>query len=390
MSDKTDYVHAGPGTPMGVVLRQFWQPVAVADALLPGRALPIRILHEDLTLYRGEGGTPHVVAFRCAHRGTQLSTGRVEGDCIRCFYHGWKYDETGQCVEMPAEDASFPPKVKIQSYPTYEYAGLVFAFLGDAERGDTGAFRPPFPRKAELDRDYGIQWTHYRVWPCNWFQRIENSVDAVHVSFVHRSSTLGNGVGTQVPTLDFEETDWGIRMAARRSATNVRISELNWPNCNHIVAPPYGFGPEYPWADFFNWFVPIDDDHSAQFGVRSVPVTGEAAREYAARLAAHQHYDPSDMGDVLFARRQLPEETPDPVAAQDYIAQVGQGPIADRVEERLGKSDAGVILLRSIYRREMEAAVAGRPGKQWQPRVGFARLPVPPGVPEAPDVAPAR
>ncbi len=120
----------GPGTLAGRYLRRFWQPVYHAFDLPPGHAKPVRIMSEDFTLYRGEGGAPHLVAFRCAHRGTQLSTGWVEGDCIRCFYHGWKYDQTGQCVEMPAEDPSFPPKVKIASYPTREYLGLLWAYLG--------------------------------------------------------------------------------------------------------------------------------------------------------------------------------------------------------------------------------------------------------------------
>jgi 5,5'-dehydrodivanillate O-demethylase len=125
--DTTDYAHAGPGTPMGRILRRFWQPVAMTEDVDRQGALPVRILHEDLTVYRGASGRYHVVDFRCAHRGTQLSTGWVEGDCIRCFYHGWKYDGSGQCVEMPAEDSSFPAKVRIKSYPTQAYAGLVFA-----------------------------------------------------------------------------------------------------------------------------------------------------------------------------------------------------------------------------------------------------------------------
>jgi 5,5'-dehydrodivanillate O-demethylase len=89
-TDYTDFAHVGPGTLAGRYLRRFWQPVYVAADLPPGWAKPLRILGEDFTLYRGEGGTAHVVAFRCAHRGTQLSTGWVEGDCLRCFYHGWK------------------------------------------------------------------------------------------------------------------------------------------------------------------------------------------------------------------------------------------------------------------------------------------------------------
>src|SRR5262245_30664483 len=126
-ADYTDYAHTGPGTLAGRYMRRFWQPVCLAADLLPGHTKPIRVMGEDYTLYRGESGTPHVVEFRCAHRGTQLSTGWVEGDCLRCFYHGWKYDQTGQCVEMPAEDDSFPPKVRVQSYPTVEYLGLIFA-----------------------------------------------------------------------------------------------------------------------------------------------------------------------------------------------------------------------------------------------------------------------
>src|SRR3954468_21627354 len=134
----TDLAPTGPGTLAGRYLRRFWQPVLRAEELGPGETKPIRIMSEDFTLYRGEDGTPHVVAPRCAHRGTQLSTGWVEGDCIRCFYHGWKYDSTGQCVEMPAEDATFPPKVKIASYPTEEYLGLIYAPLGEGAP-------PPFP-----------------------------------------------------------------------------------------------------------------------------------------------------------------------------------------------------------------------------------------------------
>src|SRR5262249_53035312 len=150
--DYQDFSHTGPGTLAGRYLRRFWQPVARAEDLPPGRARPIRVMNEDFTLYRGESGTPHVVAPRCAHRGTQLSTGWVEGDCIRCFYHGWKYDASGQCVEMPAEDPTFPPRIKVASYPTQEYLGLIFAYFGDAERDDTGALRPPpLPRYPFLE-----------------------------------------------------------------------------------------------------------------------------------------------------------------------------------------------------------------------------------------------
>src|SRR5947207_358425 len=154
-----ELARVGPGTLAGRFLRGFWQPVYLADDVRPGRAVPLRILGEDFTLYRGEGG-PHVVAFRCAHRGTQLSTGWVEGDCIRCFYHGWKYDANGQCVEQPAEDPSFPPKVKVPSYPTEEYLGLVFAYLGEGEP-------PGLPRYPDLEAP-GVLASSYYVRHSNY------------------------------------------------------------------------------------------------------------------------------------------------------------------------------------------------------------------------------
>src|SRR5687767_7172929 len=131
--DYTDFVHTGPGTLAGRYMRRFWQPVHVAEKLPPGRAVPVRIMSEDFTLYRGEGGIPHLTAFRCAHRGTQLSTGWVEGDSIRCRYHGWRYDGSGQCVEQPGEEEGFASKVRIRSYPVKEYLGLIFAYLGEGE-----------------------------------------------------------------------------------------------------------------------------------------------------------------------------------------------------------------------------------------------------------------
>src|SRR5437879_2579298 len=140
----SDFVHTGPGTLAGRFMRGFWQPVHRAEDLPSGRTKPIKIMSEEFTLYRGEGGAPHVVANRCAHRGTQLSTGWVEGDCVRCFYHGWKYDGTGQCVEQPAEDASFPAKVRIRAYPTEEYLDLIWAYLGEGEA-------PPLRRFPQLE-----------------------------------------------------------------------------------------------------------------------------------------------------------------------------------------------------------------------------------------------
>src|SRR5947207_11273691 len=135
-----------PGTPGGKFMRQFWMAVHRSEDLAAGRAKPIRIMSEDFTLYRGESGRAHCVAFRCAHRGTQLSTGWVEGDELRCFYHGWKYGPDGQCVEQPAEPEPFCSRIKIKSYPTQEYLGLIFAYFGEHES-------PELPRYELFDQD---------------------------------------------------------------------------------------------------------------------------------------------------------------------------------------------------------------------------------------------
>src|SRR5215210_2451076 len=183
--DYLDFIRTGPGTLAGRYLRRFWQPVAIGRDLPPGRAIPVRLLGEDFTLYRGEAGTPHAVANRCAHRGTQLSTGWVEGDCLRCFYHGWKYDGSGQCVEMPAEDPSFPPKVRIASYLTEEYLGLLFVYLGEGAP-------PSLPRFPELeDESQGVREVYTYTWPCNYFQALEN--DPFHGDWVHRESYAASG-----------------------------------------------------------------------------------------------------------------------------------------------------------------------------------------------------
>src|SRR5256714_2847254 len=142
---EVDLTSTRPGTPGGRFMRQFWLAIHRSEDLAPGHAKPIRIMSEDYTLYRGESGSAHVLDYRCPHRGAQLHLGWVEGDAIRCLYHGWKYDRSGQCVEMPAEDPSYPKKVKARSTPTREFMGMIFAYFGE---GAEPPF-PPFPAPRE-------------------------------------------------------------------------------------------------------------------------------------------------------------------------------------------------------------------------------------------------
>src|SRR5215475_8951135 len=138
----------GRGTDMGRLLRLFWQPVATSHSINPGEARPLRVMGEDLTLYRGESGRAYLVAGRCAHRLTVLHTGWVQGEEIRCIYHGWKYAGSGQCTEAPAEGPNAAARIKIAGYPVHEYCGLIFAYLGE---GAPPAFE--LPRKEAFEED---------------------------------------------------------------------------------------------------------------------------------------------------------------------------------------------------------------------------------------------
>src|SRR5712692_4201056 len=321
-----DFAYTGPGTLAGRYLRAFWQPVYRAQDLPAGHAKPIRVMSEDYTLYRGEDGAPHLVAYRCAHRGTQLSTGWVEGDCIRCFYHGWKYDHTGQCVEQPAEDAGFASKVRIASYPTVEYLGLIFVYLGD---GDP----PPAPRFPDFATD-GVLETEGYVRHCNYFQNIENGPDEVHLAFVHHE-THGLPV---VPRVDVEETDYGLVQYGARPNQPVRVTHIQMPNILRIRTPSRE-PEETAWRDYVSWRVPRDDTSHYSFVAHLIHLAGEAADRYRARA---EMPDPSvplpnDVAAAVLrgeARLDDMKDYPYLLSAQDTVAQIGQGPIADRAHER--------------------------------------------------------
>jgi 5,5'-dehydrodivanillate O-demethylase len=368
-------VQTAPETEMGRLLRSFWHPVYVARKLAAGKAVPVRILSEDLTLYRGESGTAHLVGAHCAHRATLLHTGWIEGERIRCMYHGWCYDGSGRCTERPAELDSGPPKIKIAGYPTREYAGLIFAYMGD---GPAPEFE--LPRKDVFERPDGILYARSEIWKCNWFQMVENSMDAVHVAFVHqkgRSGTFIKAVSGAIPELEYEENEAGIRQIATRGPGNVRISDWSFPNNNHIAVP--GLEKDDPWIDIGHWNVPVDDETTARLNIWSVPAS-DPAREARIRayLESVADYNAADHHDELFYEGKYPEDTVMPLTfAQDYVAQKGQGTIVDREREILGRSDAGIAFLRRVFFRELAAIRDGKPTKQWRRLERPVEMPLP-------------
>jgi 5,5'-dehydrodivanillate O-demethylase oxygenase subunit len=362
--DWTDFFSVGPEALAGRYLRSFWQPIARSQDLQRGKARPVRMLGLEITLYRGESGTPHGVGFRCAHRGTQLSTGWVEGDELRCFYHGWKYDADGQCTEQPAEPEPFCSRIRIKRYPVREYLDLVFAYLGDGEP-------PDFPRFPQLEGDGVLETDYPSVIPCSYFNRIENSVDEVHIPFVHRNSFYSSQL-TTLPEMSGEETEYGIARYGSRGDTQ-RLAHFLMPNILLRTGMPWDEGER--WRDVIAWRVPIDDTHHTVFGVSLVHVTGEAADRYREQRREQRAKRPStvEIGNKILAGDMPVEEAGyNQISIQDYVAQVGQGEILNHAADHLGRSDAVIVLLRSIWARELRALAEGRPLKQWRYPEHFA------------------
>ena len=367
----------GPDTAMGKLLRRFWQPVGLANSVEAGKARAVRILSEDLTLYRGASGKPYLVGGRCPHRLTRLHTGWVQGEEVRCIYHGWKFNGAGRCVEAPAEGPETAAKIGIVSYPVHEYAGLFFAWLGG---GDAPEF--DLPRKPALEREGGLVIAREQPWPCNWFHQVENSLDAVHVSFVHhagKAGPFGQAITGAIPQLSYEETDSGIRQTAVRSQSNVRVSDWTFPNNNHILIPAL---PGDPWVDVVVYMSPIDDHNTNRFLIYSMAADDTGAHDrFREHYRKYGDYNPVDHHDELFNQGIYPEE---PIlqltGAQDYVATLGQGVFADRDNERLGKSDAGVVFLRRLFWREMDLIRHGLPTKQWRRLDHAVELPRPKNV----------
>jgi len=363
--DFSEMVHTGPGTLAGRYLRMFWQPVCCSYELSVGRALPIRIMGEDFTLYRGDSGIPYLLGPRCAHRGTQLSAGWVEGECIRCFYHGWKYDGTGQCVEQPAEDHAFAEKVRVPGYPVKEYIGLIFAYVGEGEP-------PPFPRypileSTEISLDVaGLR----RI--CNYFNNIDNSLDNAHVRFVHRRhrDAAQDRVVLGDPIISVEESEWGIKRYVKYPDGKDLTFFFGMPNINFINGQVVD--PVIKRADVLVFKVPVDGENHIHFEVRAIALTGERGRawiEERRKLRVKAERDrPELVQAILAGKLRLSDVDPnriDFVMLEDEVAQTGQGAIAVRSNEHLGRSDRGVFLLRKIWERELRNLAGGRPIKQW-------------------------
>jgi 5,5'-dehydrodivanillate O-demethylase len=355
-----DFVHYGPGTPGGIYLRNFWHPVYRGEDLAPGWAKRIQIMGEHFTLYRGETGSAHIVQDRCPHRRTQLSIGTIEGDSIRCFYHGWKFAGDGVCEEQPAELPSLKEGICIRTYPVREYLGLIFAYLGEGDAPEFQEFR-----EAEYDNGRPLSVKKIEV-PFNFFQRIENSLDEAHVHFVHRVSSGATREFESLPVAyEAEETDYGILRRTtydRSGKKEIRQKYFMMPNIGLTMPPPATELDD--WAPNLSWRVPVNDESTLSF-------TLSRRKDRGKKLAGKTWESTDDIVEaILDGRTRLKDVDPYHPRLfniQDNTAIAGQGRIYDdRENEWLGRSDVPIMLLRRIYQREIRAAVDGKPIKRWR------------------------
>lgn len=356
-----DFAHIGPDTLAGRFLRRFWQPVYVAKDLAPGIPVRIKRFGEYFTLYRGESGAFHLVGDRCPHRLTQMSLGWVEGEHIRCFYHGWVFNGAGQCLEQPAEKEGFARKIRIDAYPVQEYLGLVFAYLGEGKP-------PALARFPELEIDYGALFATAHGVPCNYFQRIENDLDETHLHFVHKVSIDAVDNFTHVPQIKVRESDYGIYREGHRpkaGGDEVRYGHFLMPNTLLVDLPP---SPENEdWAIHLAWRVPVDEENMITFTAARRRVSSPGARpaEGERKWKSADYY----VEEILAGRMRVQDVDPNYpriFVVQDNVALAGQGRVVEREKERLGQSDAGIILLRKLWERELKALAEGKTMKAWR------------------------
>ena len=351
-TSRKELTEVGPGTPMGELLRRYWHPIGLAsDATDTPRQ--VRVLGEDLILFRDKSGRPGLVYPHCAHRGASLYYGKVEERGIRCCYHGWLFDVQGRCVEQPCEPQGGRARDRVRQpwYPVEELYGLVWAYMGPPER------KPVLPRYECLEQleegefletnANSIGGGGPRIIPCNWLQHYENLVDPFHVVILH-----GSFSGTQfveqmalMPHVTWEPQAQSVRtISVRRmpdGKTFRRISEAGLPTLRVIPSPRVGrYGP----VESIGWVLPIDDHSFRIYVVGRVREEGELTR-MRSRLNGKLWEDLTEA-----EHQQFPG---------DYEAMVSQGAIARHSEEHLATTDRGIVMLRRMLQKQLEVVAAG-------------------------------
>jgi 5,5'-dehydrodivanillate O-demethylase oxygenase subunit len=344
----------GPGTRMGNLLRRYWQPVAGLAEMENRWTLGVQMLGEKLVLYKTRAGSFGLIAESCPHRGASLKYGIPTQLGIRCAYHGWAYDAEGHCVEQPNEDNhALRGKIATTAYPVQELGGLLFAWLGPAPA-------PLLPRFDGYVAPRAIRHIGKRMIPCNWLQIMENSVDPVHTEWLHgalyefRNENGGSKVAISKHhvKIAFEEFPFGI--IKRRLLENQSEDSDDWRVGHPLIFPNVLAGGSAGglWTQqIFQIRVPMDDFHTMHFWYHAYipPAEAQIPEHLLNNAPVYEPPVKDEAGEYLL----------DYIHAQDIMAWVTQGPIADRTKEKLGASDRGIVMYRKMLKRELEKIERG-------------------------------
>ena len=332
----------GPGTAMGKLMRCYWHPIAAVAELDDNPIKPVRLMGEDLVLYKDRSGTYGLLERHCAHRRADLSYGWVEEHGLRCNYHGWLYDEKGHCIEQPFEqtvhpDGRFKNKVTTTSYQVQAKAGLLWAYMGES----------PVPELWDWDRFYDRGYTQivFATVPCNWLQCQENSIDPVHFEWLHSNWSLRNaGSNENSPAhvkIAFDEFEYGFSYRRIREDTSEEDELWTvgrvclWPNALY--------------TGHFEWRVPIDDENTLSVGWFLDSIPGDTPFE---QQRIPYWYSPiKEIGTGRWVTSHIMN--------QDFVGWVGQGTVSDRWNEHLGESDRGVIMIRKRFLDDLNTIAEG-------------------------------
>lgn len=362
----------GPGTPGGRFLRSYWHPIATSEEMpIGGAPMPVRILSEDLVLFRDDQDRLGLIGLHCPHRATDLSYGRVENGGLRCLYHGWLFDINGKCIDQPAEpeDREFCHKVRHTAYPVQEKGGAIWTYMGEGQP-------PIIPDFQFLSAPEPNRLAFRVIQQCNWLQGLESSTDPAHTTYLHRvaagsvSERSGGNVrglrGDDPPEIDIEHTSFGTRIFALHKSPNgkkyLRINNFVFP-CG---ATPSTSGGDVGYQG--RWYVPIDDHSHCRFEFfyrHSAPLNKEGLQRnrmenvgpdnrHVRRIENRylQDRDEQKNGDSFTGMgRHFP--------SQDAFAIETQGPIQDRTQEHLGSSDVVIIEVRKALLRAIKQMEEG-------------------------------
>ena len=346
----------GRGTPMGELLRRYWQPIGAASELDDKWTQRVRLLGEDLVLFRDRQGKRGLIAEQCPHRRASFLYGIPTERGIRCPYHGWEFSAEGKCLNQPNEpdNCAFRDKVSTDGYPVQELGGLLFAYLGPQPQ-------PLLPRFDGFVMPGTIRMMGRVVLPVNWLQIMENSLDPIHTEWLHghhhefqnEQQGIKVAISARHEKIDFREFEFGI--TKHRLLAGQSEDSDDWRIGHPIVFPnmlAVGNGDEKSRYFSFQIRVPVDDGHTLHLWYNAyVPPKNVEVPEHLLRKV-HVY-------DVPF-KDQNGDFIVDNVDGQDMMAWISQGQIADRTRENLGSSDRGIAIYRRTLRRELKKVEQGQ------------------------------